>query len=91
MASPTLNSDAKVRVIRQGRPAADREAGFDAGRCSLDTIQLLFQLCEAIADFAAIEIEIARAGASLPLAARQRLPQARRHVLQPLVSTCSFA
>ena len=52
----------------------DREAGFDAGRCSLDTIQLLFQLCEAIADLAAIEIEIARAGASLPLAARRTTP-----------------
>ena len=40
---------------------------------SLDTLQLLFQLGEAIADLAAIEIEIglARAGALPPLAARQ--------------------
>src|SRR5260221_4025401 len=52
---------------------------------SLDILQLLFQLGEAIADLAAIEIEIglARAGALLPPAARQRLPQPRRDVLQP--------
>src|ERR1019366_10791694 len=44
-----------------------------------------FQLREAIADLAAIELEIglARAGALLPPAARRRFPQARRDVLQP--------
>jgi hypothetical protein len=51
----------------------------------LDILQLLFQLGYAIADLAAIEVEIglACAGALLPPAARRRLPQARRDVLQP--------
>ena len=52
---------------------------------SLDVLELLFQLREAIADLAAIEIEtgLARAGALLPPAARRGLPQARRDVPQP--------
>ena len=51
---------------------------------SLDILQLLLQLREAIADLAAIEFEIglARADALLPSAAR-RFPQARRDVFQP--------
>jgi hypothetical protein len=52
---------------------------------ALDVLQLLFQLREAIADLAAIELEIGLAGAG-PLLARiacRRLPQARRDVLQP--------
>jgi len=51
---------------------------------SVDILQLPLQLREAIADLSALEIEIglARPGAPLPLAARGRLPQARRDVLQ---------
>src|ERR1019366_4988937 len=53
---------------------------------ALDILQLRFKLREAIANLAAIEIEIglARADTLLPpTTARQRFPQARRDVLQP--------
>src|SRR5260221_8883608 len=74
-----------VRIPDQRDPELIATRGPTLVVVSLDILQLLFQLREAIADLAAIEIEIglARAGALLPPAARRRLPQARRDVLQP--------
>src|SRR5260221_11667239 len=74
-----------VRIPDQRDPELIATRGPTLVVVSLDILQLLFQLREAIADLAAIEIEIglARAGALLPPAARRRLPQARRDVLRP--------
>jgi hypothetical protein len=74
-----------VRVPDQRDPEKIATRGPPLVVVSLDILELLFQLCEAIADLAAIEIEIglARAGAPLAPAARRRLPQARRNLLQP--------
>ena len=61
-------------------PLRVRQSGHDPGRVAVDLAVMLADGGEAIADLAAIEIEIgfARAGALLAPAARQRLPQARR-------------
>ena len=61
---------------------------------SLDTLELLFQLGEAIADLAAIELEIGLARAGAPAAAR-RPPTtpagAATTYFNRAISTCSFA
>jgi hypothetical protein len=69
-----------VRVPDQRDPELIATRGPTLVVVSLDVLELLFQLREAIADLAAIEIEtgLARAGALLPPAARRGLPQARR-------------
>src|SRR6202521_1361069 len=74
-----------VRVPDQRDPELIATRGPTLVVVSLDVLELLFQLREAIADLAAIEIEtgLARAGALLPPAARRGLPQARRDVPQP--------
>src|SRR5260370_873660 len=74
-----------VRIPDQRDPELIATRGPTLVVVSLDIPQLLFQLGEAIADLAAIEIEIglARAAAPLPPTARQRLPQPRPDVLQP--------
>ena len=83
-----------IRISDQRDPELIATRGSTLVVVSLDTLQLLFQLREAIADLAAIEIKIglARAGALPPLAARQRLPQARGDTyFNRAISTCSFA
>jgi hypothetical protein len=61
-------SDA-VHISDQCNPELIATRGPTLVVVSLDILELLFQLREAIADLAAIEIGLARAGALLPLAA----------------------
>src|SRR6476469_401981 len=51
----------------------------------LDLVQLLLELREPIANLATVEFEVGLTGADplLPSGTDGRLPQARRHVLQP--------
>ena len=91
---------AHQRRLAGVRVADERDAELIAPRgpalvvVALDRRELVFQLGDAVADLAAIELEADLAGARTPAAARRRADDSRRRgatYFSRAISTCSFA